>query len=443
MSTVIIEGGFPLLGTVQVSGTRNSALKLMSAAMFSNDDVILQNVPKIDAVEDDIKMIRVLGGKADWAGAGRLILNGSGITSHELPLEMGSRYRTSLLMAPPLLFRFGRASIPKYKTRSTVPRPVNRILEVWKSMGITVEEDEDYYFISSANAVAGHVNFKIPSHMSTDALIMTASFLPGETEINNASEECEIDDLIDLINAMGGDVVRTEPRVIKIKGVNVFKGAMMEVQPDKTEAVIFSIATLITKGNVVIKNINRNVMVPMVNFLTKIGARYEFEQNAIKIWRHDEELQATNLTIAPTPGFVPDWQSAATLLLTQCTGTGFVHDTVYTDRFGYIKDLNRMGAKIELLKPSEAGFVPTVSDDAYDIERLGEPYTVAKTNGPVKLKGEKMNITDFRYGAVHVLAALVAEGKSEIEGTDVLDCYIENFTTKLKNLGARISDQWE
>jgi len=215
MSTVIIEGGFPLLGTVQVSGTRNSALKLMSAAMFSNDDVILQNVPKIDAVEDDIKMIRVLGGKADWAGAGRLILNGSGITSHELPLEMGSRYRTSLLMAPPLLFRFGRASIPKYKTRSTVPRPVNRILEVWKSMGITVEEDEDYYFISSANAVAGHVNFKIPSHMSTDALIMTASFLPGETEINNASEECEIDDLIDLINAMGGDVVRTEPRVIK------------------------------------------------------------------------------------------------------------------------------------------------------------------------------------------------------------------------------------
>ena len=437
----MIEGGSPLLGTVQVSGARNSALKLMAAAMFSNDDVILQNVPKIDVVEDDMKMIRILGGRADWAGAGRVILNGSGITSYDVPLEMGSKYRTTLLMASPLLFRFGRASIPKYKTRFNVPRPVNRILEVWKSLGITIEEDEDYYFISSANASSGHVNFRIPSHMSTDALIMTASFLPGETEINNASEECEIDDLIDLMNAMGGNVVRSEPRVIKVNGVNIFKGASMDVQPDKTEAVIFSIAALITSGNVVIKNINRNVMVPLVNFLTKIGARYEFEQNSIKIWRHDEELQAANLTIAPTPGFVPDWQSVATLLLTQCRGISYIHDTVYTDRFGYTKDLNRMGARIELLKPSEAGIPSVISDDAYDVERLGEPYTVAKTNGPVKLKGEKMNITDYRHGAVHVLAALAAEGKSEIEGTDVLDCYIENFMSKLKNLGARIWDQ--
>ena len=441
MSTVIIEGGSPLLGTVQVSGTRNSALKLMAAAMFSNDDVILQNVPKIDVVEDDIKMIRILGGRADWAGAGRVILNGSDITSYEVPLETGSKYRTSLLMAPPLLFRFGKASIPKYKTRLSVPRPVNRILEVWKSLGITIEEDEDYYFISSANASSGHVNFKIPSHMSTDVLIMTAAFLPGETEINNASEESEIDDLIDLMNAMGGNVVRSEPRLIKVNGVNIFKGASVEVQPDKTEAVVFSIAALITKGNVVIKNINRNIMVPLVNFLTKIGARYEFEQNSIKIWRHDEELQAMNLTIAPTPGFVPDWQSAATLLLTQCNGTSYIHDTVYTDRFGYTKDLNRMGAKIELLRPSEAGISYVISDDTYDVDRLGEPYTVAKTNGPVKLKAEKMNITDFRYGTVHVLAALAAEGRSEIEGSDILDCYIENFMLKLKNLGAKIWDQ--
>jgi len=428
MSTVIIEGGSPLLGTVQVSGTRNSALKLMAAAMFSNDDVILQNVPKIDVVEDDIKMIRILGGRADWAGAGRVILNGSDITSYEVPLETGSKYRTSLLMAPPLLFRFGKASIPKYKTRLSVPRPVNRILEVWKSLGITIEEDEDYYFISSANASSGHVNFKIPSHMSTDVLIMTAAFLPGETEINNASEESEIDDLIDLMNAMGGNVVRSEPRLIKVNGVNIFKGASVEVQPDKTEAVVFSIAALITKGNVVIKNINRNIMVPLVNFLTKIGARYEFEQNSIKIWRHDEELQAMNLTIAPTPGFVPDWQSAATLLLTQCNGTSYIHDTVYTDRFGYTKDLNRMGAKIELLRPSEAGISYVISDDTYDVDRLGEPYTVAK-------------ITDFRYGTVHVLAALAAEGRSEIEGSDILDCYIENFMLKLKNLGAKIWDQ--
>lgn len=443
MGTVTIEGGTPLLGTVNVSGARNSALKLMAAAMLSNSDIILQNVPKTDAIEDDMKMIRAIGGRAEWAGSGRLILNGSQISSYEVPFEIGSRYRTSILLAPPLLFRFGRASIPKYRPGMEYPRPINRIIDAWKSLGVVVEEDEDYYFISCSAAAAGHASFKRPSHLSTDVLILTASFLSGVTEINNASEESEVDDLIELVNRMGGEAARTEPNVIKVTGVNIFKEATMDVQPDKTEAAIFCIAALITKGNIVIKNVDRNVMVPMVNFLTKIGARYEFEPNTIKVWRHDEQLQATNLTIAQTPGFIPDWQSAATLLLTQCEGTSYVHDTVYTDRFEYIKDLNRMGAKIELMRPSEAGIAPVISDDSYDTSVSGEPYTVAKTVGPVRLKGEKLNITDFRYGSVHVLAALIADGKSEVTGMETMECYIENFGMKLTNLGARIWNQWE
>lgn len=443
MSGVIVEGGAPLLGTVQVSGTRNSALKLIAAAMFSNDDVIIQNVPKIGAIEDDIGMIKLLGGKAEWAGTGRLILNGSGITSHEIPLDVGSKYRTSVLLVPPLLFRFGKASLPKFKPLSGEISNINRTLEAWKSLGITVEEDESYYYISSSSATASHINFKIPSHLATDIAIMTASFLSGESEIHNASEESEIEDLIGLINSMGGEVVRTEPRVIKVKGVNIFKGASCSVQSDKIEAAIFAMAALLTKGNLEIRNIDRNVMIPLVNFLTKIGARYELSQNVLKIWRHGEELQAANLTIAPTPGFISDWQSTATLLLTQCSGESLIHDTVYTDRFGYTKDLNRMGAKIELLRPSEVGIAPAISDDGYDIDKQGEPYTVAKTNGPVKLKGEKLDIADFRFGPVHLLAGLVAEGRSDIDGIDIVDGYIENFSIKLKNLGANIWDQRE
>lgn len=441
MNSLLIEGGTPLFGTVSCSGARNSALKLMACSMFSNEDVILQNVPKIEAVEDDISIITSIGGKAEWAGSGRLVLNGSQISSYEIPEELGSKYRTSLLFAPPLLYRFGKAVIPVYRSNNSRNYPINRIYDVWGSLGITVEEENEKLIINGSSGHSGIVNFKTPSHIATDIAIMSSIFMSGETVINNGSEEPEIDDLIDLSNAMGPVVVRKDPKTITISGVNLFKGAVKEVQPNKTEAVAYAVACLATKGNILIKNIDRAVLIPFANFLTKIGARYEFEQNAFKVWRHDEELNPVSLVVAPTPGFVPDWQSSATLLLTQCSGVSTVHDTVYVDRFGYVKDLNRMGAKIDLVQPSQQGIQAVVSDDSYDLEKSGEPYTVAKIEGPTILKGEKLDIADFSNGPVHILSALTALGRSEISGINIVESYIENFTTKLSSLGAKIWKQ--
>lgn len=443
MPSILVEGGNPLIGTVSISGSRNSVLKLIPAAMYSNEDVVLENVPRSQTIIDEVEIIKSIGGVAEWTGNNRLTLNGAHLSSFEIPLEIGSKFRTALLLAGPLLFRFGKAYIPKYKNAFYTPSPINRLIETLKSLGILVEEDEDFLKLSIQELTPANINFKTATHMGTDLAIISSAFILGETIVNNASEESEIDDLMELMIEMGIKIERTEPRVIKVTGTNIFRGAQIEVQPDKIEAATFATAAVITRGNVVLKNIRKNVMIPYVNFLNKIGARFEFEQNSLKVWTNESILQPANITVSPTPGYVSDWQPLAVIMLSQASGQSLVHDTVYINRFDYVRDLNRMGAKIDLIKPSEAGLVPIVSDDSYDMSTLGEPLTVAKINGPLKLKAERFYINDFRFGAVLVLAGLIAEGRSEIGGIENVELFLENFTDKLLNLGAKIWKQWE
>lgn len=438
---LIIEGGHPLVGTVTISGAKNSILKIIPLALYSNEDVVIDNVPKIANVLADIEVARSVGATVEWVGNNRLLINGSKVNSYQIPYEIGSHQRTALLFSGPLLFRFGKASIPKFKPASYKPGPINRHLEMWKSLGITVEEDDKYINLTSDNISAGNINFKVPSHMATDNAIISSLFLPGETVINNACEECEIEDLIECADLMGGSVERTDPKTIKVTGSTIFKGFRFEIQSDKTEAATFAAAAILTKGNIEIKGVDRNVFIPFANFLSRIGARFEFIDGGIKVWRHEEQPLPIQLNVSATPGFVADWQSLATLVLTQAEGESLIHDTVYHNRFSYITDLNRMGAEIELVKPSSVNLAAVISDDSYDLEKLGEPETVAKITGPKKLKGEKLQILDFKYGAVLVLAALSAEGKSEIIGVENIEEYFENFVGKLQLLGAKIWSQ--
>ena len=435
---LIIEGGHPLVGVVNVSGAKNSVLKIIPLALFANEDVILENVPRIENVLTDIEVAKSLGASIEWAGNSRLVINGSGVSTHQIPFNIGSRQRTSLLFAGPLLFRFGKADIPKFKPQNYKPGPINRHLELWRNLGVEITEDEKYYHLTSENIKPTQINFKTSSHMGTDNAILSSLFVQGETIINNASEESEIDDLVACANLMGACVTRTSPETISVGGSTIFKGFKYAVQYDKSEAATFATAAFLTKGNVEIKGVDRSVFIPYANFLSKIGARFEFIDNGIKVWRHEELPAPAQLNVSPTPGFISDWQPLATLILTQAEGESYVHDTVYTDRFSYITDLNRMGAQIELVKPSSVNIVPVISDDSYDFSLQGEPDSVAKIIGPKKLRGERLQILDFKYGAVLVLAALSAEGKSEIIGIENVEEYFENFVSKLQMLGAKI-----
>ncbi len=442
MPGIFIEGGVPLMGTVSISGSKNSASKLIYASMFSNEDVILSNVPKIQTILDDIEVIESVGGYAEWVGSNTLSLNGSQIRTHEIPIEVGCKYRTAVLLTGPLLYRFGKVKIPKYESKNNRKISIKRFMDTWESLGFRVMQDEKYIEVYNDGSVGGcNINFKIKSHTATDNAILSSVFVKGETFITNASEEIEIDDLINLLNIMGASIEKVEEGKLKIVGASIFKNASFEVCSDKSEVATFASLAVLTKGNISIKNVNRDGILQFINFLNKIGIRFEFSENELRVWRHDEELNPINLEISPTPGFVSDWQAMSVLILTQASGESFVHDTVYVNKLGYCVDLNRMGARIDVISPSEAGFIPVISDDSYDISVEGEPKTVAKISGPTKLRGERLTIENFNFGPVLVLAALTAEGKSEIIGIENVNYYFEDFVDKLKLLGAKIWEQ--
>jgi UDP-N-acetylglucosamine 1-carboxyvinyltransferase len=179
-------------------------------------------------------------------------------------------------------------------------------------------------------------------------------------------------------------------------------------------------------------------MIPFVNFLNKVGARFEFDDTSLKVWRNEERLESVQLTVAHTPGFLSTWSSLAVLLLSQVAGDSTVADTVNLNSFDYTKDLNRMGAKIEVVTPSQAGTPLVITDERFDPETSAEPETVARISGATKLHATKLNMANFNAGPVLALACLCADGKSELYNYEVIEKYMEQFFDKLKALGAHI-----
>jgi len=438
MSKVLIEGGNSLVGTVAVSGAKNSVLKIIAASLFSNEDIVLENVPNIGNVTSDLEIIEALGGEYEWVRNNCLRINCSGIDKYEIPFDLGSKYRTASLYAAALVYRFGKAVVPKPGGCKIGYRPINRLFETWKSLGVEVAEDERNFYLQAMNLKPSDIDFNISTHMGTDNAVLFSMFISGDTTIRNAAEEPEVDDLISFINMIGGEVERAEPRIIKVVGKNRFTGGTFKIMPDRNEVVTFAVAALVTNGNIVIKNVIQSHLLAFTNVLSKVGCRFEFNNGEMRVWRKRDSLQPVDITTAPYPGFMTDWQPLIALLLTQAEGESMIHDIIYTDRFEYTKDLNSMGAKITLHKPSELGLDVVVSDDLYDLEKLGEPFTVAKIKGPSKLKGVKVNIPDLRAGATLVLAALMADGKSEIYGFENVSRGYENLIEKLHELGAVI-----
>ncbi|KKS17038.1 MAG: UDP-N-acetylglucosamine 1-carboxyvinyltransferase [candidate division WWE3 bacterium GW2011_GWC1_41_7] len=438
MSIIHIDGGTPLIGNVKLSGAKNSILKLIPAAMFSNEDIVIDNVPQVTGVLEYVTLIKSMGARAEWISSNRLILNGSSINTYEIPYAFGREYRVAALLAVPIVYRFGKAIIPQPHTPKG-SLSISRWMEAWKSLGLNVEVDDKYIKVESGNIAAANISFKVSTHTGTDNAIISSLFAPGETTINNAAEEPEVDDLIEFVNMIGGDVKRIEPRKIRVNGRNVFKGGKFTVQSDKNEAVYFAVQAVLTKGNITIQKVDKTHLTSFINVITKMKCKYEVSKDELRVWSGGEQLEPVTVTTSPAPGFVTDWQPLMVLLSTQAVGEGLVHDTVYTDRFDHIKDLNRMGAKIELFKPSEVGMRAVISDESYDIERFGEPTTVAKITGPSRLKGTKMHLSDPVSATTLISAACSAEGRSEISGIETLEILNENILDKTADLGAKIT----
>lgn len=441
MDKLVIKGGKKLQGTISVSGAKNTALKAMVAACLTEDEVTIENMPLISDVMIMKEVIEELGGFVRVKGHS-FIIRARDLKKTKISLEKAAEIRTSAMFVSPLLTRFHEATIPNPGGCRIGARPIDRIVEGLKKMNVAISySSRDGYFHAKTDGLKGATyRLEKNSHTGTETLILAGVRAQGKTIIKNAAEEPEVDELIAMLKSMGAKIKRKKKRTIEIDGVSKLHGARFAVGPDRNEIVTIAVGAVLTAGDVFVRDAKEKDLKAFLEVLNKIGGGYEIKEKGIRFFAKGK-LSTTDITTSFHPGIMTDWQGPFTVLLTQAEGESIVHETVYENRFGYVKELKKMGAKITLFRPivqnPEKMYNFNVKDDKLE-------YThAAKIVGPTPLHNAVLQMSDIRAGATLVLAALAARGESTILGVEYLDRGYEAFEKRLKSLGAKIRREKE
>ena len=437
MNKFIITGGEKLKGEISIFGSKNVALKVLVAACLTEEEVVIENVPLISDFITMGDIIVHLGGKVLFKDH-TVVIRLPKFSSEKISLEKAAEVRTSYMFLAPLLARIGKAIIPNPGGCRIGARPIDRIVDGLKKMGVEIQySSKDGYFHAIApNRLNGtQYRFVKNTHTGTETMILAAVLAKGKTILENAAEEPEVDELIAFLNQMGAKIVRKDARTIIIDGVLSLKGTRFRIGPDRNEVVTFAVAAIITEGDIFVRDINKNGLDEFLEVLEVSGGGFEERNNGIRFF-YEGELKATEVVTSFYPGFMTDWQSPWAVLMTKANGLSTIHETVYENRFTYVEELKKMGASIEFYNPQlvnpEKIYNFNIKDDD------GNFFHAAKITGPTQLHNAILNISDLRAGATLVLAALAAKGESTVFGVEHLDRGYEQFDLRLRDLGAKI-----
>lgn len=422
MAKLIVENNGPLHGIVEISGAKNAVLPLMAATLLTDEKCSINGIPDLTDVFVMKDMLTSFGAKVkaekDDNGISRIDVQADDITNIRGSKELVSEMRASTMVMGPLLAKCGRCVMPLPGGCAIGSRPIDLHLKGFKALGATVIENSDESVISlvtDAEGLKGDIIYlDFPSVGATENILMAATLAKGTTVIENAAKEPEIVDLANLLNKMGAKIKGAGTDTIRITGVDKFHGAVHTVIPDRIETATFMLAAAITRGRILIKNAIPGHVRPIIAKLKECNVDVEIVDEGIYVNGANKELVATDIKTLPYPGFPTDIQSPFMAFLTTVDGESKVKETVFENRFMHVNELNRMGAKIS-----------TRDREAF-------------VHGNTKLVGAKVRATDLRAGAAMVLAGLVAEGVTEISEIYHIERGYENFTKKMKNLGAKI-----
>lgn len=436
MDKFIITGGEKLQGEVTVVGAKNAALKALVAACLTDEKVVIHNVPLIADLFVMVDIMKELGAEVSLSGHTATI-HMKKFAHSSIPLDKAALARTSSMFLAPLLARTNEAIIPNPGGCRLGARPIDRTVEGVKDMNVQITYlSEDGYFHAKTSGLQGtNYHFAKNTHTGTETMILAAVIAEGKTILTNAAEEPEINDLIDLLNAMGAQVKRTAHREITIVGVKKLHGAEFTISPDRIDVVTFAIAAVVTGGDIVVKDADKAAIEPFLEKYEQTGAGYEKVANGIRFFANGT-LNAVDVTTDIHPGFLTDWQALWAVLMTQASGTAVIHETVFESRLGYIADLKKMGANATLFNPNV-----TDPEKVYNFnleDNKPEYYHAVKITGPKQLHNAVMTTLDIRAGAAVVIAALAAKGTSTIFGIEKLERGYEDFEKRLEMLGAKI-----
>jgi len=428
-SRFLINGGKPLFGSVKVSGAKNSATKLLVASLLTDEYCEFTNSPnKIN----DLIVTRDL---CDFLGSDirmendKLSVRTERIITNSIPESFGSLNRISILFAGPLLHRNGMAEIPIPGGCKIGSRPVNFHIEGLKQLGCNVEVKDNYYLLKTDGLKGNNIHLDYPSVGATENVLIAATMAQGRTIITNAAVEPEIMDLVKFLQKMGAIIEISTDRKITIEGVKKLYGASHYIIPDRNQAASFACAGLASKGDVFVENAIQDDLITFLNTVRRIGGKFEVKENGIRFY-YDGQFKSIALETNVHPGFMTDWQQPLVILLTQANGISIVHETVYEKRFGYVTELNKMGAEIELFDTCLGGMNCRFANSEY--------YHSAVIKGPTELHSAEIMVPDLRAGFSYLVAGVIAKGETLVNGAVYIDRGYEDIDVKLRELGAVI-----
>jgi UDP-N-acetylglucosamine 1-carboxyvinyltransferase len=429
---LVVHGGTPLHGEINLRGAKNLVPKAMVAALLGSEPSRLRNVPRISDVRIVTGLLEAHGVHVqEGEEHGELVLDPSYVEpadAGEINAHAGSS-RIPILFCGPLLHRLGRAFIPELGGCNIGDRPINFHLDALRAFGAEVEKAPDGLHLTAPHRLTGtKLELPFPSVGATEQVLLTAVLADGVTELRNAATEPEIIDLICVLQKMGAVISVHSNRVIHITGVDRLGGYTHRAVPDRLEAASWASAALATGGDVYVRGARQVDMMTFLNVYRRIGGAFEVGDEGVRFWHPGGDLRALPLETDVHPGLQTDWQQPLAVALTQASGLSILHETVYENRLGYTNALVQMGAHIQLYRECLGG-TPC---------RFGARNFLhsAVISGPTKLHGAELVIPDLRGGFSYLVAALAAQGASTVHGINLIYRGYEDFLGKLAALGA-------
>jgi len=417
MDKLIIEGPCELTGVVNISPAKNAYLPILAAIILTDKPVRLLNIPDLLDIKTMLKLLSNLGVEIKKEG-NATIFNAKNLTSHEATYDLVKTMRASIFVLGPLLARLKKAKVSLPGGCAIGTRPIDIHLENLEKMGVQINLQHGYVEASTEKLKPASMTLSFPSVGATENLMMASVFTIGETVIENAAREPEIDDLAHFLNAMGAKISGMGTSRIVIQGVEELQATTYQAIGDRIEAATYVMAALATNSELKIKNINPTHLDFVLQTVEKMGAKIECSDQCITVKKHSG-LKAVRIDTAPYPGYPTDAQAQLMALCAFVEGTSSITENIFENRFMHVPELMRMGVDVTL-----------------------KGHT-ALVHGGKKCTGAPVMCTDLRASAALVIAALGAQGRSDISRIYHLDRGYENLVEKLKNCGAKIRREKE
>lgn len=411
MEQYIIKGGMPLCGDVSIGGAKNAALGILAAAIMADETVTIENVPNVRDTRALLQTFEGIGAKVKYVYNNSVQINGSEINDVVVDNDSIKKIRASYYLLGALLGKYRKAMVALPGGCNIGSRPIDQHIKGFRALGATVDIEGGMVVAQADRLIGSHIYLDVVSVGATINIMLAACMAEGNTILENAAKEPHIVDVANFLNSMGASIKGAGTDVIRIKGVKRLRGTTYSIIPDQIEAGTFMFAAAATQGDVTIRNVIPKHLESISAKLLEIGCEVTEYDDAVRVVGHPN-LRSTNVKTLPYPGFPTDMQPQMAVVLALANGSSMVTESIFENRFKYVDELTRMGAKIKV------------------------EGNTAYIEGVKRLSGAEVTSPDLRAGAALVIAALAADGISVIDDIQYIQRGYEDFEVKLCALGA-------